>query len=399
MGPRLVAMSTGNSHRDTEQGKSISRRAILGTSAALASVAVLGQVSARPDDLTVLKLRGSYQDPLEVEHIEQSRANELSSFASTAGHLGEYGLKELDSIPEYVDLVAYNLIIGSNGSVSENYVERVGRIHTFDDGSVSSTLDESTAASKADELLEETVTKLEIRDRRSVTSEDADYNFAELRQLGDGSDVSIWSEQPPYGNIKRMHEVRQFPNEMDQYAVRAEVKMGSGYNLCDNRGDSDYCRTFRAEYRNRNCEIEVDWGAGNNIGANDVAPQNEIEDGTRISFGGSITNESVGADYSYSESANTLEETSDTRTGVAGHRVSLRPTTKAGRTIAQFQSYSAGKKAGDCVCGKEVVDITVDPTWDRPVRPYRSRPYWNRTPRGTAVTDTLEHYCGCYGSR
>ncbi|WP_290812647.1 hypothetical protein [Halovivax sp.] len=387
-------MPTGDAPQKEGWCRSISRRTVLGTSAAIASGAVLGHVSAQPDDITVLKLRGSYRDPLSIEELDKSRANELSSFVNAGGDLGEYGLKELDSLPGHVDLVAYNLVIDADGSVAENYVERVKPIGADNTGIGTSGLDETATASKADELLEETITKLENRDRRSVTNSGADHDFDELQRLGGGSDVSIWSEQAHYGNVKRMHEVRSIPGESDQYAVRAGAKMNSGYNLCKNRNNDEYCTTGRPEYRNRNCEIEVDWGDGRNVGADDVAPQNEIADGTTVTFGGAVTNDSVGANYSYSESANTLAETSDTSTGIAAHRVRLKPATVAGRTIAQFQSYSAGERAGSCFGGKKIVEITVDPTWDRPVRPYRLLPYWNRTPRGTVVKDTLGHYCG-----
>lgn len=381
----------------------VSRRSLLASSSALVTYGLISGSAVANNGLeTTVRLRGSKQTPLSKKEIEKGRANAIEKYLND-GELSEYGLKRLDNLSGNVDLVGYNLVIGEHGHVSENYVESISStvLSNDEDAKEDVGLNEKRAADIADEMLSETLDKQSRMKQSQVTSSntnDFDYDWDDLRHLpGNGVDVSLWSEQPHYGNIKRMHEVRGIPDESDQYAVRAEVKMNSGYNLCNNRDDSDYCRTASAEYRNRNCEIEVDWGSGSNIGAGDVAPQNEIDDGTQVTFGGSITDSSIGANYSISESANTLEETSDTSTGVAAHYVSLRPTTSAGRTIAQFQSYSTGEVEGDCTCGKDIVDVTVSPRWDKPLRPYRSPPYWNRNPdEADDVTDTLATYCGCY---
>lgn len=376
--------------------RTTSRRRVLRASGVLvASGSILGTASAQSADRQIETLRGTQHEPLTVEEIQDARATTLDGFRTQGGELGEYGVKKIETDREE-EIVAYNLVIGPDGRVAENFVDVVP--DPDEDDWFAHSFDASTAEQRADALLAETIDRQETAEKRAhqtlPTPEGADFDFEELRRAsGSGSDVSIWSEQPPYGNVKRIHEVRLMPGD-DQYAVRAQARMNSGHNLCGNRGRDEYC-VSGDERRNRSCEIAVDWGSGSNISGGDVAPRNEIEDGTRVTFGGEVTNDSIGASYSYEESANRLVDTSDTSTGIAAHKISLRPRTKAGRSVAHFESYSAGRRSGTCRCGKDVVEITVDPSWARPIRPLRTWPYWGSS-GGSTVTDTLEHYCGRY---
>ncbi|GAB7019091.1 hypothetical protein [Halostagnicola bangensis] len=250
-------------------------------------------------------------------------------------------------------------------------------------------------------MLEESLSRLEQRKERQqiVTPHSGgDIDWSELSGVNDSDgDVSVWSEQSPYGNVKRIHELRRVPGEVNVYAVKAKARMNSARNLC-NSGQSEYCQSAYNDRRNKRCEIVTDWGSGSNVSSEDIAPKNDIDDGTRVTFGGGITNDTIGADYSISQSANTLADTSDTSSGRVSHQIELRPSITASRTTIEYESYSVGESVGFCdtMDGKHVVNVTVNPAWDRHTSPSQYPPYWapGVSSEGEEVVDSLGYYCG-----
>lgn len=359
---------------------------------------MLGTASAETDDTYSKTLHSSGLDPISAGAIEDAREEAFDEFIGDGGSLKNFQLANLDNQKENVNVTGYNLLVDEEGNVSEDILET---IITEDAEAGVQSIDPSQTKRETQQMAEESLARLERRKSRqqaSTASSSEDIGWDELSGVNDSDgDVSFWSKQPPYGNVKRIHELRKVPGEVSVYGVKAKARMNSARNLC-NSGQSDYCQPAYNDRRNKRCEIVTDWGSGSNVSSEDLAPKNHIDDGTRVTFGGGITNDTIGADYSISQSANTLADTSDTSTGRVSHKIELRPSTTASKTTIEYESYSVGESRGayDTGNGKTVVNITVNPAWDRHASPSQYYPYWATaiSSKGEEVVDSLGYYCG-----
>lgn len=387
------------SNKNRNANRTVTRRRVLQASAGLVTAsAVLGTASAKTDDTYSKTLHRTGLDPISAGAIEDAREEVFDEFIGDGGSLKNFQLANLDNQKENVNVTGYNLLVDEEGNVSEDILET---IVTEDAEAGVQSIDPSQAKRETQQMAEESLARLERRKSRqqvSTASSSEDIGWDELSGVDDSDgDVSFWSKQPPYGNVKRIHELRKVPGEVSVYGVKAKARMNSARNLC-NSGQSDYCQTGYNDRRNKRCEIVTDWGNGSNVNSEDLAPKNHIDDGTRVTFGGGITNDTIGVDYSISQSANTLADTSDTSTGRVSHKIELRPSTTASKTTIEYESYSVGESRGACDTrnGKTVVNITVNPAWDRHMSPSQAPPYWAPlvSSKGEEVVDSLGYWCG-----
>lgn len=303
------------------------RRTVLklaGSSLALGGAAT-GVGGARSGGTTEykFKLRGSRDDPISTDQIDQRRRDSYETFQkeTSEGSSGAFvSLEDKDGI------LAYNFVATSGGGVEEHiYSADLGdkRITVADDsGGRGETTSEVVvspdgrnvvrrAHAKADEWLEQG-TPSGGGDDEVTASSQPDFSTWLDRQ-----DLYHTNEKPPYGIIIEDYTLKESPDQDDVFGLRTGVDIEAGENQAQ-FGDEDYKVPSHptGAYQIKNSLVKHDWNTviSKSDSMRDRAPRGTLSNGTQsfgISLGVNSKGEgSVGFSYGYSSQSDKIVDES-----------------------------------------------------------------------------------------
>lgn len=354
---------------------------VVGSIAFVNSTAASGPFvsSGRGGDFEYEQIKGSVPDPISTNRIEGLQRK----FTERSRNRADASTAFLDVESTFADqqIVAYNVILGSNGGLREQFVT-VGSARS--DGTRFATPAAVTEQRhhKADKLLER-ATSEEVGTTDIGTDTDWDIDWNDWYHEG-STDIywepeEKWSYDAKVGNVEFTHDVRR-SLEYDRIGARSKIRMEPGRQLC-NDGLDDYCTSsIQDGFSNKEATVHHDWDKPvNDVPQNDLIvntdPEGQISGvtGTRgYSLGLDVAKEpslSVGFSSSVSFPGAALIDKTSLTTGRSEHALEINsPDDPSAGNNAVFEVGSLAAFEKQCTPSPPffdvpLLDIEVDLEW------------------------------------
>ena len=389
-------------------GRRKALKMVAGTLSLSALTGAATATSQETDNLFHETLRAPPNYAISPGDVVDVRRDVIERYIDDQGNIGEFGLKKVERT-DWSDVRAYNIVIGTDGRVSEDFVE-VDASDVNGDSPFDTFATETAEGAQytkyhddADRLLE--TTKSEMRGRSAEKYRVQDRK-SQLEDWAEVANVNAWKYFPPYGKVQRDYTLRFAPDKQQPagsksvYGMEARVVLKPGKDLC-NKGHDQYCEADHNGHggdvwRNKGAKLRTDWFDRDNIGSDSMWPRSSIENARTIrdtqaiqaELDGALPTVGINVGPAYSTSINKVLNRSHTDRGFVQHDLRLGPQTPAGKFRAEYTSYSVGLR--DVSCPKSpYCDVTFKPIWGIP---YPGTNWW-AVSKEKAVTDTLALQC------
>ncbi|WP_276301812.1 hypothetical protein [Halorussus lipolyticus] len=341
-------------------------------------------------------LRGTVNNPVKIGQIAALRKR----FSKKHSSKEEREQAFLGAGEAFGDdqVLAYNVVVGADGTPREQYVTRGGSSATMPERAENPRAVTNRLHKKADELLAQVTTDQTASTDGVTTQGSYDIDWANWNKYGSTDVYHEFAPDPEYdtrpGAVKFVNEVRRSPDD-PRMGARSKVRMEPGRQLC-NDGFDEYCTpTVQTGWTNRSATVNIDWDQYVNetateeliVGTDPAGQISDVNTTRTASIGLELSRDpslSVGYSSSVTLPGAELVDKTSLKSGRSEHEFSVNtPSSNSSKNNAIFEVGSAATYQTTCGSFNKsrIVDISVDLAWglDSPIGGWANKTTNNKT--------------------